>query len=134
MAQERPVTVQYTHMYITTGGLPVRPSWHLINSQQMLFSSWVRQSKLTSHSRLRGIYLRTGKVRSFISTHLLVSLLLFPNAAFIGLNLCPQQGDHCWSGKVRQKIILVPAVQLLTDTCLGCYWPRSLGMPWDLFL
>lgn len=75
-----------------------------------------------------GIYLRTTKVRAFalISTHLLVSLPT-PSTTFVGLNSCPQQRDHCWSRKVRQKIyqfLLCSCSQILCGLLLtkipGC--------------
>lgn len=45
-------------------------------------------------------------------------------------NFPSQQGGYCRSGKVRQKVVLVPAVQLLAFTSFGDCW--SLGIPWHL--
>lgn len=47
-------------------------------------------------------------------------------------NFPSQQGGYCRSGKVRQKVVLVPAVQLLVVTSFGGCWSRSLGIPWHL--
>lgn len=41
-----------------------------------------------------------------------------------------QQEYCCWLRTFRQKVKLVPTMSLLTLTHVGCYKPRSLGVPW----
>lgn len=70
-------------------------------------------------------------MRAFYPTCCTCSLIPSHSTMLIGLDFSPQQGHHCWSGKVRQKVVLVPAVQLLTVTSLRCS-PRIPGHPQHL--
>lgn len=78
---------------------------------------------------------RTNRMRAFtLLVYFTCSLVPSHSTVLIGLDVSPQHGDNCWSRKVGQKVMLLPAMQLLTVTSylFEVLLAKIPGRPWCL--